>query len=862
MTRPAGNHLGKVYTGTLIIGALLTGLGALAGVSAEPTPHYPKHRLVDYEHMLLDITIPDMNTPVMEVTQTLRFSPISQAVTAINLDAKLLDITSVEVEGYETSFENMGESLRVTFEPAIELGEHVEMVTVYTVNDPPHGLNWTLTSPGWPDRPPQIHTQGETDTNSYWFPNHDYPNERLTTELIVNVPAGFLVSSNGKLIERSRAVGSVPNPAGGRRLAGREVFHWLQDKPHVNYLVSLIVGKFDVVDVGTPELSMPVYVPPGRGGDVQDTYGRTAEMVSFFEDLFDEPYPWDRYAQLLVWNFSAGGMENTSATTLYDTAIFDRKSLIDNDLDGLIAHELGHQWFGDLLTCNDWKDLWLNEGFATYLDALWQEHRDGRDAYMRDMLKNFDRVIARDKAVWPEQQSMVSNVFENPGDMFGRPANPYPKGASILHMLRQRLGDEVFFQGVGEYVERHKFQTVETSQLRVALEEVSGESLDQFFRQWVRRPGVPHISATVDYAGADATLNVDLQQTQNIDSDNPAFAFDLPILVVGEGADEREVFYVSMNSRSVNESFSLAFEPWMIVIDPELTVLASISPKMSTAYLIRQAQDGPTLSSRIRAVRNLGKMDDEITASVLGQLARTSGEIDVLRAEAVKALGKRNDVRWIHRLMNLEIAEYRVREAVIKAMGNQLGDGLPDGVVLDLDAVGDRLSSIYFGDLSQRVRSEAVRAMGHLGSDKALGVVLHASKEPSQHDRIKQAALDAFVSLDVPEGLSFAIEMSQDGHLDRPRSKAIRTIVKLSHHDESRAFDALLSALGARQRRAWVAAGGALVELKDQGALEALQTLHDTLRANDDQDRVQTWIEKLSENPAEDSAEEQADADS
>ena len=307
--------------------------------------NYPPDRIVDHQHMRLEIDIPDMNVPRASAVQTLTVTAIGTPTASLTLDARLLDIRSVTSPGRRVTHEHDGRRLTMRFDPPLEPGIASDIVTTYTISDPPHGLLWLPEDPAWPGRPAQIHTQGQTDTNSYWFPCHDFPNERLITELIVTVPEGYLVSGNGRLLAREMR-------------PGRTTFHWLQDKPHVNYLVSLIVGKFDVVDLAqaparsrdalrpAKAFEMPVYVPPGRGRDVAGTYGRTPEMIGLFERLTGEAYPWDRYAQLVVWNFGAGGMENTSATTMYDTAIIDPQGLLDGDLDGLIAHELAHQWFG------------------------------------------------------------------------------------------------------------------------------------------------------------------------------------------------------------------------------------------------------------------------------------------------------------------------------------------------------------------------------------------------------------------------------------------------------------------------------------------------------------------------------------
>ena len=226
--------------------------------------------------------------------RTLSFAPISEAVSVLTLDARLLEVQGVECPGRAASFAHDGRTLTVEFDPPIPAGDTVELITRYAIHDPPYGLIFVPESSDWPGRSAQVHSQGQPETNSYWFPCHDFPNERMTTELVVHVPRGFVASSNGRLVSQTRS-------------GNKETFHWVQGKDHVSYLVSLVVGKFDIVDVGSRDLPMPVYAPVGLGDQVRQTYGRTADMVALFSRLVDEPYPWDRYAQLIVHNFIAGG---------------------------------------------------------------------------------------------------------------------------------------------------------------------------------------------------------------------------------------------------------------------------------------------------------------------------------------------------------------------------------------------------------------------------------------------------------------------------------------------------------------------------------------------------------------------------
>ncbi len=803
--------------------------------------NYPPHRWADHGRMTLELFIQDMDVPVAQATQTLTITPIAEPLDELRLDARLLDVRTVKVNGFPARFTNDGRHLRIALSPPLAPDEPATIVTTYVINDPPDGLFWTPSSPGWPGRPPQIHTQGQPETNSYWFPCHDFPNERLETEIIATVPAGFLVSSNGRLVSQHRSVRRVADASGVSSLRGYDTFHWLQDKPHVNYLVSLVVGKFDVVDMGRAGMPMPVYVPPGRGPDVRGTYGRTAEMTALFERLFDEPYPWDRYAQLVVWNFGAGGMENTAATTMFDTAIISPDGLLDHDLEGLISHELAHQWFGDLITCNSWDHIWLNEGFATYLTALWFEHSRGRDGYDASILGAFDAVIARDDAIAPLQPAMVSREHAEPWDVFRRAANPYPKGASVLHMLRRRLGDDAFFRAVGVYVDRFKGRTAETDDLRKVLEEVSGESLERFFRQWCYRPGVPRLRVRTVWDSAAGELRIEVEQTQNIDERNPAFVFELPVLVRVRAGGEWHRLRV--DARTAALAIPLAAEPEVVAIDPNLEVLASIEVDAPTPWLVEQALRGPTHASRVRAVRTLSTLDaDAPGATALDAIASDRSRYRDLRSEAVRALAARRGPDAALRVAALDPDDPYVRETVQGALTDLASGEAP---MLGRDGVADRLAGVAASDPSARVRAAAVRGLARMGAVDRLPAILAALEQESQHDTVRQAALGALGDLDEPGTLAHAVRFTRAGTLSRTRAVAAGVVGSLGKHDRDAALDALSRLLEDREMRVRNAAGEAIVALGDARAVERLESLAATARDPAEADRLRRWSARL-----------------
>ncbi len=561
---------------------------------------YPPHRLFDFQHMTLDLDIPDMGKAFLTATETLVFTPIAQARESITLDCKGPNVRTARLgtpapdsrsalgETQACLFTQTGGSVTIQFPAPVLAGEAVALVLEYELDYSPDapgvrsGEGLTYSPPrkaakeGATDSFPQIHSQGEAQLNSRWFPCHDFPHDRLSTEMRVTVEEGYEVLSNGTLLSKKDA--STPDASGKPRVT----WHWLQSRPHANYLVALFVARCSVIDVGGPDsarpgLPMPVYCPYGSEDEVREIYGRTPEMVAYFEDLFAEPFPWAKYGQALVRDFAAGGMENTSATfNTIRTASGSRERWED-----VICHELAHQWFGDLITCASWEHIWLNEGFASYAECLWEEYlgmqEGGKDAARARYLKSvagFARSQRRgNRGYAPMYPPMVSKRYNDPDRVFMKLDDPYAKGASVLHMLRERLGDDLFFKGLRLYVQRFKDKVAETDDLRKVFEEVSGQSLERFFDQWCRRPGMPALAIDFAWNTQTSELTVGVEQTQTINADNPAFAIELPIRVTLDD-DTTQWLTIPTDERQVE--ITRHFETRVVgaVVDPSMTVLA------------------------------------------------------------------------------------------------------------------------------------------------------------------------------------------------------------------------------------------------------------------------------------------------
>ncbi len=605
---------------------------------------YPPPRHFDHLHLKLAIDIPSMDEPSMRAVETLTITPIGKPRDTLILNAVQMTIESVSLAGRPVAFNHEQGLLTISLPRPVEIGAKADVVIEYSKElgkSRGTGLTWSAGDPdeaSETDRAPQIHTQGQPEFNRTWFPCHDFPNERFTTEMLVTVDSGFQVCSNGRLVGQKRAEGGD----------GRGTWHWLQDKPHAAYLVVLVVGKFSIVglDARKAGLSRPVplylYAPIGSEESARAAYARTPEMIGFFERWFDEPYPWDKYAQLLVRNFMAGGMENTSATTMQaDSAFADPGSQ-----DDIIAHEAAHQWTGDLVTCKSWEHIWLNEGWATYAEALWAEHdaredpAKARRAYQRQIAGSITSERLMNRTYAPEFPALASNRYNAPMEVFVRANNAYSKGAIVLHMLRMRLGDEVFQRAVRTYIDRFRLREVETDDFRRVLEEVSGLSLERFFDQWVRRPGTPRLTFEYSWNDAASELTVSARQTQQINADNPAFALSLPIEAeFADGQKSRLTF--DIDTQAATRRYPLPSRPVDLTIDPDLSVVAATHVAKPLSMWLRQLEHD-SLFAQLQAVEHLAAFDDPGAGQALLRVALRHDADQLLRRAASSAHNARS----------------------------------------------------------------------------------------------------------------------------------------------------------------------------------------------------------------------------
>ena len=493
----------------------------------------------DLIHTRLELK-PDWEKQWLRGKATLLLEPYYFSQDTIFLDARGFEISRVSLkiksETSSPSFIYDGLKLKIPSGRAIPKGMQAEVSIDYIAkpNELPSGGSAAISD----DRglyfinndgkkaglPRQIWTQGETQGARCWFPTIDEPNEKCTQEMYITVEDRFKTLSNG-ILKSSRKTGQ-----------SLRTDVWEMKQPHAPYLFMMAVGEFAVVPDKFGKIPLQYWVEPRYRNLAKKIFGRTPAMMEFFSKLLGYPFPWPKYDQVVVRNFVSGAMENTSASVFNESLQCGPAELVDHDWDGIIAHELFHQWFGDLVTLESWANLPLNESFANYAEYLWDEHRLGRDDADLGGLKEKYQYLYEAAT---KREPLIRYQHNKPDDMFD--SHSYAKGGRILHLLRQELGDRAFFEGLGFYLKKHEYKTVEIHDLRLAFEEVTGRDLNWFFDQWFLSAGHPEIR-TEEIIEQNRLLLITHQEQDTLYS--PLYRIDLPVEIKTGGKIQREKFKI------------------------------------------------------------------------------------------------------------------------------------------------------------------------------------------------------------------------------------------------------------------------------------------------------------------------------
>ena len=489
-----------------------------------------------------------------------------------------------------------------------------------------------------PGKPTMLWTQGETQHSSKWFPTIDRPNERLTHDIYLTVPDSMVSISNGRLLKEE----SLGN--------GMRKDHWKMDLPHAPYLVAIAVGDFAKVTASHGDLPLGYYVEKGFEKGAAKVFASTPEMISYFEKRLGVPFPWQKYDQIVVRDFVSGAMENTTASIFMEELLLDEREALDSEWDYIIAHELFHQWFGDLVTAESWPNLTLNEAFANYSEYLWNEKRYGQDQADLKLVVEKEGYLAEADA---EPKELIRFNYADAEDLFD--AHSYNKGGLVLHMLRRELGDAAFFKGLNLYLTQHAFQAVEAHDLRLAMERVSGRDLNWFFNQWFFAKGHPELKVEVDYSKPENLL-LRFSQVQDL---NETPVFQLPITVSwyeGEVRKTKTVLVTKSEQELVLENGSPVS---LVYVNEGQEILMKGNQVLTNAQYLRQFKESQLGVARYAALDSLVSRDAAEELGIVLPLA-LEDSFAAIRERGLSLL--QGGDQWKEVLGELEGKIYRLAE--------------------------------------------------------------------------------------------------------------------------------------------------------------------------------------------------------
>ena len=705
----------------------------------------PERRSRTYDVIHYKIVVDfDEKAKRVDGTTSITFSPLVSNLDSAVFDAAEMDIHSVSLSsGRAVRFNNRSPELSLLFSPALHLNDTVTASIQYSCT-PQAGLYFIAPDSTAPNRHRQIWSQGEDTDNHFWFPCYDYPNDKATSEVIATVPDSFVLLSNGKLLSTSHD---------SQRKT--RTFHWFESKPHASYLIMIAAGEYDVVSERYRDISLEYYVYKDKVQDGVQSLAKTSVAMKFFEDRIGVRYPWEKYAQIWISKFMWGGMENVSAVTLNDESyLLDPRARIDFTSDDVVAHELAHQWWGDLITSRDWNNLWLHEGFANYFEALFKQHEKGDDYFQHDLMQQASSVINTEDA--NGRSPLVGRD--------GYTANVYSKGCWVLHMLRGILGEQEFWKAIQAYARQYAFRNADSHEFMLALEDATGRNLGWFFEQWVYKAGHPKVLVHSTWDQNSGTLQLEFTQTQVMDSLTGVFKFPLSIECTTSAGASTTTTFINQQRQQVN--IQLREQPLMVIVDKGKNVLATFDLQRTKEELVFQLKHASDIVDRIAAAKQLQQYDSDTIVVESLRKAALSDQFWAVRDQAVFSLSPSENPLVKKTLLEAYGDEHSsVRASAITALSH-----------FPSPEVADMVWNAALADSSYLVLSSCMATLVDIDSARAFEMAARSVVKDSYRDIIRRAALRALRNLKNPRSIPLALTYSGISNPSDIRRQAVQIL--------------------------------------------------------------------------------------
>ncbi len=781
------------------------------------TPHYARDRDYTMRHLRL---VFDVNVPAHSAhgVVTHYLTPLRDQLRSVVFDAGAnLKIEACRLDDADVPFRHDQDQLILTPPAPLPRGKEVTVEIRYTMPggatgggaNGVGGFHWVDPDPRDPERKPGFWTQGETETNRNWVPCYDYPNNKATSETIVTVPENWEVIGNG-----------IPGQTTHDTAHRTRTYRWTMKQPHSSYLLSLVAGELDIRKSSWAGVPLYYVVPKGKADLIEGSFGNTPDMLQFFSDRLGYKYPWPKYAQCAVFDFP-GGMENVTATTLGQNALTDRRSGLWG-MASLTSHELAHQWFGDLVTCESWGDSWLNEGFATYFEMLYMEHLRGREQGVRERESGLRSYLAEAQRY---KRPISTRMYDKSDNLFD--ASAYSRPALVLHMLMLSLGEDNFYRGLRHYLEVNAYKPVDAHDLEKALTEATGRNVEPFFDQWIFKPGHPVLDYDWKYDDAKKAVILHVKQTQDTADGTPIYSLPLHVaLIRKDGIPEKKSpvgeWDCLVDKADVTNEIPVSVKPDALLIDPDHDLIKSMQNHWADTELpaiLRYAPAGP---DRMEAARKLADgTPDEAKIGMLAEALRAEQDDETAAQMLPLVSGLKMDAAHKEALRPLLLEQARSKQPARRAAALEALGNLPrtDEEVALLRAAALSDTEPY------RVVLAAMGALGKLDTAANLDVYRHQVAVPSRFDQLARRVVDVLSKANLDAAAPILLQAAQPPHRRFVRTDAIEALQTIALNDAS-IHTALLNLLNnGEDADVQVAAARALKARKDKEAVPALRSL-------------------------------------
>ena len=668
-------------------------------------------RTCDFLHYRVTLTF-DLDEKTFTGHNHVTLVSLTDSLKSVVLHADGLQVGRItDTEGRSMHCMHRDDTLTIGLNSPAAFGDTVDMTIAYSSGDPEDGLFFDEKTD---KHPKMVSTDSWPDDARYWFPCYDHPHDKVTQEMIITAGRELKVLSNGRLI----SVTGSADPS-------MKTWHWSQEKPHSTYLSMLAIGPFDVVKDSLGSLPVNYWVYPGDAEKARFVFRNTPTMIAYFSDLFKVPYPWAKYDQVISPH-QGGGAEATSATLLGVRAIYDRKAEKDFSFERVIAHEIAHQWWGDLITLRSWEETWMNESFGTYCDHLYTSHSMGPEEGAVDLLNKKDQYLREANTRY--MRPIVFNRYETPDQNFD--SHTYPKGAAVLHMLRFILGDRPFFKTLSRFLYEYAFQAVDTYDFMRIVKETTGRNMDWFFRQQVFSPGHAVFAVSKSWNKTRGTLTLNIEQVQDTTAGIPVYR--LPVNI-GITLPERKLSKMLWLD-SAEEIFEIPLpdEPLLVRFDEGNHLLKEWTYPKSVEELVYQLRNDDVIGRQWAAEQLSEKLQDKVVVKALKE-AVLNDTFWAVRRTAVTVLARVKQREWMNTLKGACFDPHsRVRAEAYRILGTT-----------ERSDIARLMKARFKIEDSYLAQASALKAIGKCGDDSFLAFLERASKMASYRDILKHSALQA-----------------------------------------------------------------------------------------------------------------------